>query len=230
MEGQRQADRIDGSVQFGRQPAARATDGGSFTPLLRPSHPRGLSRSCCRSGRAQSPACRPRHGKASPRRLSATSGRRLRRGGTSNTNASLRGARKRRAPKAKAAVPDDIAADFVSRATERASDGPVRTAWAGLSRHGPERRRTAAIVPDAAARTSGPDPGRWQESRLVLSWDGGRRWQAPHRPGPQGSKGSVLISWDRMLATVFGGRGVHGSASNEKGSELIATPSFNLRQ
>lgn len=36
MDPQRQADRIDGCVQFGRQPAARTTDGGSFSPPFAP--------------------------------------------------------------------------------------------------------------------------------------------------------------------------------------------------
>lgn len=33
MDSGRQADRIDDTVQLGRQPAARATDGGSFSPF-----------------------------------------------------------------------------------------------------------------------------------------------------------------------------------------------------
>src|SRR5688572_16655733 len=36
MDPQRQADRIDGRVQLGRQSAARATDGGSFSPPFAP--------------------------------------------------------------------------------------------------------------------------------------------------------------------------------------------------
>ncbi len=42
-------------------------------PLLRPSHRHGPSRSCCRSGHIQSPAYRPKHGKAAPIRQHATS-------------------------------------------------------------------------------------------------------------------------------------------------------------
>lgn len=36
MDPQRQADRIDDSVQLGCQPAARATDGGNFCPPFAP--------------------------------------------------------------------------------------------------------------------------------------------------------------------------------------------------
>lgn len=36
MDPDRQADRIDGCVQFGRQPAARTADGGSLSPPFAP--------------------------------------------------------------------------------------------------------------------------------------------------------------------------------------------------
>ncbi len=36
MDPQRQANGIDGSVQFGRQAATRTTDGGSFSPPFAP--------------------------------------------------------------------------------------------------------------------------------------------------------------------------------------------------
>ena len=36
MDPQRQANRIDGGVQLGRQAAARTTDGGSFSPPFAP--------------------------------------------------------------------------------------------------------------------------------------------------------------------------------------------------
>lgn len=54
-QAHRQPERIDSRVDLGGQSATRPPDPLSLRPPLRPSHPRGHCRSCCRSGSIQNP-------------------------------------------------------------------------------------------------------------------------------------------------------------------------------